>query len=401
MDNLTEFFRQPALAWLLDRLVKRFKQGKPLTSGLLTLKNASPQQRSHIDDLLGRKSTGGDNLTLPLDTLATQLQLDEAGLTALLEKLHGPLTNQRALRDQESRTWLHLFATWRSSCHDQPALLQFLDRLEKSGFLKKLAKRDPATAQNLLENTTTILRQAPYPGILLANLAVQVTGDSHALDRGRPLATLCHRAISDLKGIDAAKGTQSRRAAWDALGIVIDDLSAPVLCLNLRSLSNKPWMNWHADQGEPFYLPWRQLQDFDPDPTMREAYVCENPAIVSEAANRLGTTSKPLICLNGMPAAAARALLDKLLHAGLQLHLRADFDWAGLRILDQLHQPGRTHLWRMTPADYHSCFPSQPLKGTPFSPEWASDLANAMSTAGLAAYEEDLIDQLLTDLNAT
>ncbi len=57
---------------------------------------------------------------------------------------------------------------------------------------------------------------------------------------------------------------------------------------------------------------------------MKEVFVCENPAIVSEAANRLEVNSRPLICLNGMPASTARTMLDLLATAGITIHLRAD-----------------------------------------------------------------------------
>ncbi|MEZ5704819.1 MAG: DUF2399 domain-containing protein [Burkholderiaceae bacterium] len=45
-------------------------------------------------------------------------------------------------------------------------------------------------------------------------------------------------------------------------------------------------------------------------------YVCENPNIVSIAADRLGAACAPLVCTDGMPAAAQRVLLKQLSDAG-------------------------------------------------------------------------------------
>ncbi len=85
----------------------------------------------------------------------------------------------------------------------------------------------------------------------------------------------------------------------------------------------------------------------------------------------------------------------------IPLKLRADFDWAGLRILDRFYDPSspRLSLWRMTAADYRSCHATQALTGTPHRPTWAGELTEAMKSNDLAAYEEELIDVLIADLD--
>ena len=52
----------------------------------------------------------------------------------------------------------------------------------------------------------------------------------------------------------------------------------------------------------------------------------------------------------------------------------------------------------MSVSDYQACNPSQKLKGAPFAPAWGKPLADAMKTRGLAAYEEDLVALLMSDL---
>lgn len=209
------------------------------------------------------------------------------------------------------------------------------------------------------------------------------------------------RSIDDLLGIDGSAEAAARREAWAAIGVTIDDLSAPVLCLNLPAAEGShlaPWIDWHVARGEPFYLTWRHLQKFTPAPETAAVYVCENPAIVSEAARRLGAKCKPLVCLNGLPSAGVKMLLHRLSRTGIELHLRADFDWAGLSFIHQLISLEGARPWPMTAVDYQRCNPSQTLKGDAFCPAWAKGLSSVMLRTGLAAYEEEIADLLLLDL---
>lgn len=398
MDNLVHILGEEALGWLVDRLVRRFEQGKPLTEGTVLVAGATAGQRSAVDDLLGRRSTGGDSLSISLAGLAEHLHCGEGDFVGALQVLRGPLANRRAQREEEAADWAELLDYWRQVLGEREDLLPWLEGLWTTGLLKKASKRDLETARTLMEHAWQILRGGRYDEVLLASLAVQVTGDSHALDRGSALSGICLRAIVQGRPI---KSAQDRRAAWASLGVVIDDLSAPVLCLNVRCVgecSLAPWVDWHLERGEPFFIPWRQVREFLPDPEMGEVFICENPAIVSEAANRLASSCKPLICLNGVPSSSTNHLLGKIQEAGIRLRLRSDFDWAGLKILDRLHQPGVHALWRMGVDDYLQCSPSQPLKGVKVVPSWGEELAEAMEQSGLAAYEEELLDVLLGDL---
>ncbi len=69
------------------------------------------------------------------------------------------------------------------------------------------------------------------------------------------------------------------------------------------------------------------------------------------------------------------------------------------RILDQIHRPPHTELWRMTPEDYRASRAGQLLKAEPFVPPWAADLAAGMQDDGHAAYEEGLMNKLIEDLS--
>ena len=403
-NHLVSLLGSPGLSWLVERLVARLERGQALDRGSVSLADASPDQRRAIDDLLGRRSTTGKRLQIDLSQLCESMHTDADGLRALVVALRGPVHDLRARRDAETTAWNALFAPWDERLSADGKLSAWLHGLRRSGLLKRLAGGDVGQAGHLLDHAHAVLTAAPHDDILLATLAVRVTGDSHALDRGHPVATLCLKAIEETAGLDGGASAEARRDAWASLGVCLDDLSAPVLCLNLRPAPGSPsagWIDWHVVRGEPFYLTWRQVQVFEPDPAMPSVHVCENPAVVSEAANRLAARCRPLVCLNGMPSSPVKRLLKRVGVAGIPLLLRADFDWAGLRIVDGLFDPARCRLWRMTPDDYHACQASQALTGIPIHPPWAKDLSAAMETSGSAGYEEDILDRLLHDLSAS
>jgi len=397
---------RPEYAWLIDRLAARIEQGRPLDSGAATLNNPSESQRRAIDDLLGRRRTRGKTLAVDLAALTDRLGLSAADLARIVATLRGPLENRRTLREADQASWRDLFVRWRDTLGKHPPLVGWLDELQASGYLKKAGGGEAETADRLLSRMFRILVDgAPHDDILLASLAAAVTGDSHALDRGRPLAHLCLGGIRHLHGIDGTEDSDTRREAWAALGVLVDDLSAPVLCLNLPPAPESdaaPWIDWHLERGEPYYLSWRQAREFAIRAECGPVFVCENPAIVSEAARRLGRRSAPLICFNGVPSGAVRILLRRIIDTGAELRMSADFDWAGLRILDPwISRFPRARPWRMSATDYRSCHPVKPLAGAPFRPAWARELAEILDRTGRAAFEEEQFEDLLADLSLT
>jgi uncharacterized protein (TIGR02679 family) len=406
--RLRALFEQPGLQWILQRLVERMSRGRPLTGTVVHSKSTSEERRA-LDDLLGRPSTRGDRLTLDLAELEQTLR--SAGLADQLADAvvlsRGPVENRRAQTERHRDQWANLFEISRARAAGQPALVEWLNALARDGTLKRLSRGDPAQAGILLESAWRVVLRSPREEILLANLAAQQAGDSHALDRGQPLATLCLRAFATLYGVDGQRGAEARRKAWMAAGVIIDDLSAPVLVFNLRAATGSSLervLDLHRHQGEPVFLTYRQLQygrSFEPlDPAMRSVFICENPSIVSAAAREVGPTCRPIICTNGQPASATKLLLSQLRLAGAELFCHADFDWAGLRIIDQLVREYAAIPWRMTVEAYAAIDAGVPLEPQTFTTGWAPDLANALRSCGNAVFEEQVVRSLLGDLAA-
>jgi len=135
----------------------------------------------------------------------------------------------------------------------------------------------------------------------------------------------------------------------------------------------------------------------------RPVFVCENPNLLAIAADQLGPRCAPLVCTDGMPAAAQRVLLTQLRAAGAALHYHGDFDWPGLRIGNQMIREHDARPWRFSTADYRAAVigaprPGRPLDDAAVGALWDDALAGAMLAERLAIDEEGLADVLLDDL---
>jgi uncharacterized protein (TIGR02679 family) len=129
--------------------------------------------------------------------------------------------------------------------------------------------------------------------------------------------------------------------------------------------------------------------------------VCENPVVVAEAADRLGTAGAPLVCLGGQPGVAAMTLLRAIVQSGANLRYHGDFDWGGLRIGNVLFGRLPVVPWRFDAAAYRSAAArgqGRPLAGEPAVCSWDPELAAEMQRVGHAVEEERVLDDLLADL---
>jgi uncharacterized protein (TIGR02679 family) len=256
-----------------------------------------------------------------------------------------------------------------------------------------------------------VLSSLPANGPTLAVFAARTLGDAHALDEGRPLATLVYSAVRALVGLPAgtASSAENRRAAWAATGVALDNLSSRVLVLGLRGSPHDATgriLATAAGAGEPCVLTLRQLTGASPDlgARGRTTFVCENPAVLAVAAEELGAACPPLVCVEGNLSVAARVLLSRLADFGCPIAYHGDFDWGGIRIAESvLRLPGAMP-WRFDTAAYRAALArgvGSPLDtGTPMPTPWDPRLSLAVAEEGLRVEEEHLVDELLVDLRS-
>ena len=398
--RLRQVLGAPELAWLVQRARRRLAQG--LAGGSVTLSQASPAQRDAVERLLGRRASRGGSVSVRLEDLETLLR--DAGicdsLAEAVEALTGPLVDARAQRQEVDAAWAQIFAAV-----DADRSRPWLADLRATGVLRRLSRNDPVVAGGLLRQALEIERRLPAHGLPLAELAAAVTGDSHALDPGTPLGTIGVRIAAARESGAAWDSAEAWRDAWTNAGVLCDELSAPVLTLNLpaagQTLTDRA-LRLHAEAGEPYRLTTRQLLREPPAfrsvNAVQTVHVCENPTVLAAAANRLGATSGPLVCIEGQPRTAARVLLGLLTMAGVQLAYHGDFDWAGIQIANGITRRHGAVPWRFSSADYRTARGGRPLQGQPVAALWDPDLQATMLEAGRAVHEEEVLDLLLIDL---
>jgi len=380
-----------ALAGLRKRLRQRYQRGA--STGVLRLGALSEAEHAALAALSGRPAR--PVRSIQIDVGEIDAALTRAGLALslrdALEQLDGPIVDLAAQRLQMHAQWQQVI----EGCA-HPDLRSALQTSVGLGLLKRLCASQPEAGARLVLDADLVLRRLPAAGIPRAQLAVATLGDAHALDAGSPVATLVLSALRH--GAAPDDDADRARDLWAAAGVLVNELARPALTLNLPGPTG-------TEPGEPAYFSLRRLLRSPPPWAVvgRPVFVCENPNLLAIAADQLGPNCAPLVCTDGMPAAAQRVLFTQLRAAGAMLHYHGDFDWPGLRIGNQMIREHGARPWRFSTADYRAAVvgaprPGRPLDDAAVSALWDDTLAGAMLTERLAIDEEGLADVLLYDL---
>ncbi|MER6616590.1 TIGR02679 family protein [Streptomyces xantholiticus] len=400
-ERLGRLLGDPGLAWLVERVRQRLARAQPLT-GLVNLSNPDESQRRCVERLLGRAPSAGRSLSVRLDTVDAILRrsgVSPDGLAPAVVALTGPVTLHAEARDRAERAWERAYAPF-SVLDGEPA--EWAERTRREGLVRRLA-RTPEAAGPLVDAAVRALRALPaVPPTSRATFAARHLGGAHALDDGTPLATLVLSGIRALTGFPDGAGAEWRREAWASAGLLKDDVSSTVLSLNLRGT---PALDWMADAGEPAVLTLRCLARQTPVPAVPATgtvHVCENPAVLSAAADTFGPACPPMVCLQGQPSAAALTLLRGLSAEGAVLLYHGDFDWGGVRIAAALRRSVPWRPWRYTTAHYRAAAAKAAevpeMTGSPVATPWDPELAVALAEHRVRVEEEMVLDDLLSDL---
>jgi len=404
-EEIVRALTRPGLGRLWPEVRDRLERlGGP--RGTVRLAEAGDDERRAVADLLGLAELPRGELRIRLDRLDRALRGSRLGigLPAALEALGGPLRDLTGEREDERLRWQEIWD--RAEAHPavsiRPGLRRWLADLRGNGLLRRLA---PEKEGKLLDQALAVLALLPREARLPV-LASEALGASHALDPGRPMATLVLRALAVLADRPPPRSAAERRDLWESAGVIADDLSCDVLVLGLAPTGGGrigEALRAFAAEGEPMRLTLRQLAGRDlrfPSPLV--VHVCENPVVVSAAADRWGSDSAPLVCLGGYPNHAGRRLLTRLAHQGADLLYHGDFDWPGLQIANHLLKTVPIRPWRFTAPDYRRALETEAerpgLGDRPVAAQWDPDLAPAMEAAGVAVEEETVLEELLGDL---
>lgn len=370
--------REPGPRRVLADAFARFQRGQALSSGACRM-GLSEEERRQVGRILPADwvATG---LDVTWRGLRAGLAANDTTLEAVVGHLRGPWRNllqeRRVLQrenQQDHEQAVHTLDVALAARLSSPALPDaVLEWLGRGLF----GRRTNASDVELIQRT---LAGLPADGgtVGLAVLAARVFGDAHALDRttalGRAVARFLRLETALRSGEPIPESTDSStpqgwRAAWAAVGVVCDQVSSQVLVLNLPLEGDAPAVAIaNAAVGEPVWLTLRAMAGRMSVPSdVPTVFVCENPSIVEAAADALGATSQPLICAFGRPSAAVLQLL-RAVGSHTEIKVQADADVTGRAIVASL------------------------VAELPTATPWR------MPETGVA-YEEELVDELLTDL---
>jgi uncharacterized protein (TIGR02679 family) len=402
--RLTQLLGGEQLSWLVDRVAARMVRGASL-DGVVTLHRATEAQRDAIDRLLGRAPTRGASLSVPLAALEGILV--NAGIcTNLYEAIEALAAEQLTLhreRIASESAWSAALATLEARCASNATVRVWLARLRETGVLARIAGRDPEHATHLVEFGLRLCERLPGRAVPLPELAADLLNDAHALDAATPYGTIAMHFIAVITSSSLPTDAAQRRDAWAAVGVLCDDLSSSVLSLNLPAVGDSPAarsLRFYREMGEPCRVLLRHVMRDPPafDTGHSVVFVCENPAVVAAAAQRLGIKTAPLVCTEGQPTTAVRLLLDQLSRSGCRLLYHGDFDWPGIQIANLMHARHSASAWRMSVEDYCAAPKAVPLEGAAVEAHWDGRLASCMTEDGRSVHEEQVLATLLGDL---
>jgi uncharacterized protein (TIGR02679 family) len=394
--------------WLRERLRVHVERTGTLPV-TVSLRGPTPAQREFIDRLFGRRpSKPSSNLSVKTEQLERLLRDAQlcSGVVAALRLLDGPLRDRKAEAETLERGWQATHAFAREQTAGRAWMEAWVEDLISSGVWKRKANGDPQLGLKLIQDALRVVARFPFSGVCLPELAAGIYGDAHALDRHGSLGLFAVRAAANLGGFDDWQSADGWRECWAAAGVICDELSAPVLTLNLGSHGHgltDHVLAMHAELGEACSLSLRQLVRHGPTfehLAGQDVFVCENPTVVAVAVERLGAHCAPLVCTSGHPRGAARLLFRELTKAGAHLRVRADFDIDGLCIAAQILALPGSLPWRMSTSDYLATQGGPPLRRE-YVPqiEWDAQLSSAISQRGVGVHEETMLEALLGDLD--
>jgi len=372
---------------------------------------------SHPDDAERKAIIGitGQYRDMRTNRIAVRLaDLDRAvrettgrGLPELLAELGGPLRDRPVERSvlagardtatgEAETSSLYLSCAW---------YRDWLAEIGRDGSLTKLINQGEQARLGQAVRVLEYLAGRQGAPVLLPALAADVTGDTKALNHGTLLSTLVLRALAIKTGMGRPGTAGERRDLWEASDVVIDDLASRVLVLNLTAegAGLAEWLVGAARRGVPFYVTLHQLMTLPLTIRGAVVYVCENPAVLRQAAAELGAGSAPLLCTEGQPSTAFHQLAEVVVSGGGQLRYHGDFDWPGLAIASAVMRRHSAKPWRMNADDYLAGIRVHAehvlLSGTPQPTPWDPELGKAMIATGRVLFEESVAHDLIGDLS--
>jgi len=389
------------LAWLWQALADAAdRRGDPtLADGKIKIVlSTDPAERAAASGLIppGRP---GSKVTVDLGELSTVVGHRAPGVTLgeVVATLTGRTLATKALeKAAKADHRAKVEDTIRTACEqagigDLDLLTTGRGRHAVTRFLNAAGDTAIETARNAVSIAATILR---LPDGERVDRRFLVPGNPHALDEG-PLPNLVLAMLTSAGRVSTEGPTRQR---WEQAGVDFDDIMGGLAMTGVLPTG------WSAPLGAIVTIPPRELAraEWAPTSAHNPIFVTENPSILAAAADMAEAESLDhvrVVCTLGTPSGNELAALARLAGQGWRLIGRFDFDPAGINhtnaFLDQV--PGAT-TWRMAATDYDHLTATVPFTGKLSPTPWDPKLHERMTSTGMAAFEEDLIDPVLNAL---
>lgn len=406
-QRLRAIFDTPGWRRFIAKLETYREAGKPLPTSV-TLPNPSDDERLHHARLL-RQSANHNSSNLRYDLAKLSNALSSVDLPSdwndILTAVRGHVSEEKLDRLANRQAWTNFWPQVMPALDELlfPGSHEWLQSLRRDGSLKRQCKGNTDEGMDMLITAARLLQALPLlEERPLTRVAADFCGNSHALDAATPLSTLVLRGLALRFKRPSPTRSDERRDLWAAVGVIGDDLSAPVLTFNLGCQGESSFCRLIAMTSadlQPVHLTSRMLwaADWTKIICPHEVYVFENPTIISLAASHLGSRCPPIICGNGEPCHAARHLMKQLRAAGCTLWYHGDFDWAGVSIAGRIFTEFGAKPWLFDAEAYETAMAleSRPLNGSPIPTPWSATLSSRMQIHGKAYDEERLADLLI------
>lgn len=452
MNNNTEcanyFKSQKAYQRCMKELRKKWKSyGK--VAGRVTLKDTTVEERRAIGGIIG-KVFYDKQICFSFAEFEQGLQRTRfapVDIQEVLEAYFGEkLSTNQGQKEEQQRKKMEFLDSIRayfgeSAGSESMAFLWMQDMIfhKKYGYqlLVREYGKDPKDAKRLAKNVGNALLQ--LEGVKetgnerpLAVLAADISGNPHYFDRSTTPGQLLMHAICYWKKEELPESAhQWRELLFDA-GIVPDNVSSMVHAYGLHLQTKAGWhpaYDAFCRLGEPFVITMENLKGITGARAEGDrVYVVENEMVFSYLLERAGKGTKELsggkppelagmikssqdekltmLCTSGQLRAVALELIPFILDSGVDIYYSGDIDPDGIGIADRLWQKfgERIHIWRMSPADYEISISKERIGnnglaklGNVTNP-LLMETAERVKATGLAAYQENLLEELLEDI---
>lgn len=394
LERAIKYFRHVGFQQMLTKIWKRYESLERV-GGQVAVEQPTAEECEAINSFFGWNYKAGQSIAISLEVF--ERELTESPFPNTILQLHSVLTGKvlltksekRMLREQE---WLQIFTRFEDGLGGESlhrSVMEWLGRLKlgegqgyrtlleqfklghgQAGYVLDIAVR--ALNAVLRDERKMNIGTFSLPSIRLPVLAVQVCGDSHALDLSQPAGRLLLYALRERlagkqgglevedileEGTEVSIDSLKIREIYRSAGIADDDISSLVY-------TYIPEFNVAV---KPAVWTLRQVEIMTEVPVCTGLYVVENPAVFStlldiSAEWMMGTgtamTSTPmLICTSGPASAAALRLIQRILERsgeGCKLYYSGDYDVKGLAMGLVLSKRFEAHFvaWRFDLSTY-------------------------------------------------